>query len=173
MILHSKIKLDCKIPSCNFMYHPKRSGRWVSLYLDPVVASFQKELFDKCKMDIIDKLPRKDRITAIVSYYIFLVNENFWERDVSNFNKAAEDAIFNNTKDLGYDDSMVIHTAQSKLPILGPESIHLFYGFLSGDDTHDILQLVKLISFARQYHYIEDINREIASNKLVTDMSFT
>lgn len=122
--------LDKDPPSVNFHYRPKvnfgRGGaKWASLYKDESVAKFQEEIKNLFLFNIKDiNLPPVGYISKIITYYIFGVpKDRYWERDLSNFVKIIEDALFG-IKDsvFPYDDShvtsIILKKVQSEHPFI-------------------------------------------------------
>lgn len=90
-----------KIPSVNSMYKPKsmfgKSFAW--LYKDAKVETYQNSLIAAAKTGNFAKVCKyKDSIDYIDIKFIFLLDKNFYKRDVSNMVKMTEDALMQVTE---------------------------------------------------------------------------
>lgn len=114
------IEAPAKIPSVNSMYKPKssfgKSFAW--LYKDTKVETFQEKVIELAKKGPFAAIDAyKDDINYIDIQYTFLLDKNFYKRDVSNMIKMTEDALMSVT---GVDDSkhrsVYAHKALSYIP---------------------------------------------------------
>lgn len=89
------------IPSENFMYHPIRRGKYVSLYKDIFVAQFQERIKSHLRERINQfVIPDRTSFYGIFAYHqIYYKSDRYWERDVENSTKSLNDAVFGFFKD--------------------------------------------------------------------------
>lgn len=103
------------LPSVNDMYKVGRNsygGSWI--YLNPTVAKYKslikEKLIEQGVQEYFNKLENGKYVFKV--NLIFMLNNNFWKRDVSNIIKATEDALTDAT---GHDDRYNVEVSSVKV----------------------------------------------------------
>lgn len=104
---------DIKLASVNSIYEPKhaKGGKIIGFYLNPDVVRMKKHIQTSMKAQGLKRHDIPNNWGLLKVSYIFIVKENIFKRDVDNFLKASQDAIFSY---LGRNDATILQLEAAK-----------------------------------------------------------